>query len=288
MDTVKEFEKRFEPEITDLLVLIKTSVNGAAGSGDMLYPSTEFIASVNMQTGEFSRKPGRLEWQIKNTKFRMGWGFNFKQYQICHIRARKNIPITLEPYMRKTLNNCYMVVEVVEKNASEPRLDALKEHVLQPVLIEDAALGTFTLDRTYSWFEGIVDWLGIKCLAYLRTDEEDGETAEKAHLYLQELYKNRKEWDEKFRDFATEQLWELANEWYDGEDEYYEDEEDEDADIIYITKEAFSGRISIESITIYSSGSLTLYYYDDDMFAGHAIEIDGNMDDTLRRADIVG
>lgn len=285
MDTVKEFEKRFEPKITDLLVLIKTSVNGAAVLGDMLRPSTEFIASVNMQTGEFSRKPGRLEWMIKNTKFRMGWGFNFKQYQICHIRARKNIPITLEPYMRKSLNNCYMVVEVVEKNASDPRLDALKEHVLQPVLIENAALGTFTLDRTYSWFEGTVDWLGIKCLVYLQTDEEDGETAEKAHAYLQELYQNRNAWDERFRDFAAEQLWELANEWYDGEDEDYEDE---DADIIHITRVAFSDRISIGSITIYPSGSLMLYYYDDDMFAGHSIEIDGNMDGTLRRADIVG
>lgn len=83
MDTAKEFEKRFETEITDLLVLIK------------------------------------------------------EQYQICHIQARKCIPVPLEPYMRKTLNNCYMVVKVLEKNASEPRLDALREHVMQPVSIVD-------------------------------------------------------------------------------------------------------------------------------------------------------
>lgn len=285
MDPVKEFEKRFEPEVTDLLVLIKTSVDGAAVTGDMLRPSTEFLASVNMQTGEFSRETGRLEWLIKNTKLRMGWGYNFKQYQICHIRARKNIPITLKPHMRKSLNNCYMVVGIVEKNASDPRLDALKEHLLQPVSIEDASLGTFTLDRKYSCFEGTIDWLGTTCNVFMQPDEEDGETAEKAHAYLRELHKNIGEWDKKFRNFATEQLWELANEWYEGEDEEYEDE---DADIIHITKEAFYNRISIQSIIIHPSGNLTIHYYDDDIFAGHSIELDGSINGTLKRADIVG
>lgn len=285
MDTVKEFEERFEPELTDLLVLIKTDVDGAAVAGDMLRPSVEFVASVNTETGEFSRETGRLEWLIKNKKLRMDWGYNFKQYQICRIRARKNIPITLEPYMRKSLNNCYMVVEVVEKNASEPRLDALKEHLLQPVSIEDASLGTFTLDRKYSCFEGTIDWIGTTCIVYMQPDEEDGDTAEKAHAYLQELHRNIGEWDKKFRNFATEQLWELANEWYDGEDEEYEDE---DADIIHITKEAFFNRISIQSIIIRPSGNLTMYYYDDDMFAGHSIEIDSNIDGTLKGTDIVG
>lgn len=285
MDTVKEFEKRFAPEITDLLVLIRNSVDGAAVVGDMLRPSVEFIASVNTETGEFSQETGRLEWLIKNKKLRIGWGFHFKQYQICHIRARKNIPITLEPHMHKSLNNCYMVIKIIEKNVSEPRLDAVKEHFLQPVLIGDTALGTFTLDRKFSCFEGAIDWIGTTCSVSMQTDDEDGETAKKAHAYLQELHKNMREWDEKFRHFAAEQLWELANQWYDGDDT---GSEDEDADIIYITKEAFIRRIALMSITISAEGDLTLYYDDDNMFAGHAIEIDANIDGSMNGTDIVG
>lgn len=287
MDTVKEFEKRFEEKITDLLVLIKEPVGGAAIVDNMLRPSVEFIASVNTQTGEFSRETGRLEWMIKNSKFRIGWGYDFKQYQICHIRARKCIPIPLEPYMRKTLNNCYMVVKVLEKNASEPRLDALRDHVMQPVSIVDDALGTFVLNRQFSWFEGTVDWLDDQCRIYLRTDEEDGETAENAFAHLKKLTENRKEWDDRFRLFAAEDLWKLANEWYECDDEEL-DEEDEDADTIYITKEQFFDRISIISITIYPSGRLTLYYDADDMFTDHAIEIDANINGDMKRADIVG
>lgn len=287
MDTVKEFEKHFEEKITDLLVLIKEPVGGAAIVDDMLRPSVEFIASVNTQTGEFSRETGRLEWMIKNSKLRIGWGYDFKQYQICHIQARKCIPIPLKPYMRKTVNNCYMVVKVLEKNASEPRLDAVKEHVMQPVSIVDDALGTFVLNRQFSWFEGTVDWLGEQCQIYLRTDEEDGETAENAFAHLKKLTENRKEWDDRFRLFAAEDLWELANEWYECDDEEL-DEEDEDADIIYITKEQFFDRISIISITVYPSGRLTLYYDADEMFTDHAIEIDADVNGNMKRADIVG
>lgn len=287
MNPVEEFEKRFEDKITDMLVLIKAPAGGAAIVGDMLRPSVEFIASVNTQTGEFSRETGRLEWMIKNSKLRIGWGYDFRQYQICHIQARKNIPIPLEPYMRKTRNNCYMVVKVLEGNASEPRLDALREHIMQPVSIVDDMLGTFELNRRFSWFEGTIDWLGDQCRVSLQTDEEDGETAEKAFAHLKNLTENRKEWDDRFRLFATKALWELANEWYECDDEEL-DGEDEDADIIYITKEQFFHRISIISITVCPSGRLTLYYDADDMFTDHAIEIDANINGDMKRADIVG
>lgn len=288
MNPVEEFEKRFEEQITDLLVLIKEPVGAAAIVDNMLRPSVEFIASVNTQTGEFSRETGQLEWMIKNSKLRIGWGYDFKQYQICHIQARKCIPIPLKPYMRKTVNNCYMVVKVLEKNASEPRLDAVKEHVMQPVSIVDDVLGTFELNRRFSWFEGTVDWLGEQCSVSLETDEEDGETAKNALAHLKKLYEDRKEWEDKFRQFAADELWELANDWYECDDEDWDEDEEYDEDVIHITKEQFLDRISIISITVYPSGRLTLYYDADDMFTDHAIEIDANINGDMKSADIVG
>ena len=45
-------------------------------------------------------------------------------------------------------------------------------------------LGSFVLDREFSWFEGIVNWNGVEANVYLKTDEEDGDTAEQAMKVL--------------------------------------------------------------------------------------------------------
>lgn len=58
-------------------------------------------------------------------------------------------------------------------------MEALKEYYFQPISIENE-LGSFVLDREFSWFEGIVNWNGVKVNAYLETDEEDGNTAKQA------------------------------------------------------------------------------------------------------------
>lgn len=290
MSVLKDFEKKFDAEIFDMLVLTKESVYGAACEKNMLKPSVDFVASVNLDTDEFSQEKGRLEWLIENTPDRKGWGYNFKEFQIYHMKVRKNIPIELEPYMSKTVNNCYMVVDLVEENVSEPRLDAIKEHLVKPVIIEDKTLGTFQLNRHFSWFEGSINWLEKKCDVSLYTDEEDGETAEKSFAVLRKLYENLQDWDDKFRKYAAEELTELANEWYDDDDESkYEDEDfDEDEDEIFITEEDFIKRISIGELVISADGNLTLYYNDDDMFYGHTIEIDANINGEIRSADIAG
>lgn len=290
MNPVKDFEKRFGTEVSDLLVLMKADVGAAAVVGDMLRPAVDFIASVNTQTGELSEEKGRLEWMVPNPPGRTGWGYDFRQYQIYHIRARKNIPITLTPDMLSTMNNCYMVVEVLEENIQETRLDAIREHLMKPVTIKDAVFGTFVLDRQFSDFEGTVDWLGTECSVSLETDEQDGDTAGKAYAHLQELYKNRAEWDDKLRQFAAEELLELANEWFDDEDDDDDDFEDEDGEdeihITHITKKEFLRRISANGIVVTPSGDLTFYYDADDMFTDHAIIIDADMDGNMSGANI--
>ena len=54
---VDEFKQRFVTDETELLFLTVETVNGAAVIDDgVLSPSIEFIASVNLNTGEFSKK----------------------------------------------------------------------------------------------------------------------------------------------------------------------------------------------------------------------------------------
>ena len=288
MNPMQEFEKCFNSEITDMLVLIKNSVRGGPIKDNMERTSVDFIAYVNIQTGEVSPEAGRLEWMLDRETTKTGWGYDFEPFQIYHIKARKNIPVPPEPCMFKTINNSYMVVEVLEENVFDSRLDAIKEHAIKPVTIEDKSLGTFVLNRRFSWFEGTVDWLGTECDVSLENDEENEETAKNAYAHLQKLYGNLKEWDEKFRLFAAKELLELANVWY--EDEYLDEDEESDdsANEIHITEEEFLRRISVESIIITPDGELTLFYKDDDMFAGHAIQIIADMDGEISRAQIWG
>lgn len=276
----KEFEKRFSEEVVELLVLTKEGVGGAAIDGDMLRPSLEFIASVNVKTGQLSREKGRLEWMIKNTPGRVGWGYNFVQFGIYHIKARKNIPVKLEPYMSKTVNNCYMVVEVLKENVSEPRLEEIKECLSKPVVIEEEGLGEFELNRQFSFFEGDIQWLGATCSVYLETDEEDGDTARQAMEVLKKLHSDLKRWDDSFRRFAAEKLTDLANDWLQ--------EEEGDETPAAITKEAFADRLEISELSISPDGDITIYYNDDDMFWGHAVEVDANISGELSDAEIVG
>lgn len=280
MSVKSEFESRFYKEEKELLVLTKASVGGAAIMGDMLRPSLEFLASVDEQTGELSREKGRLEWLIENVPGRTGWGYDFRQFGIYRLRVRKNIPVKLETYMSKTMNNCFMVLEILEKDASEPRLEEIREQISRPVIIEEESLGKFELDRQFSSFEGEMEWLGEECSVFLETDEEDGDTAWKALQILRELRQDLKNWDDKFRRYAAEKLTDLANEWL------AEDEEQAGSDPI--TKETFARRLEISEISITPDGDITVYYHDDDMFWGHVVEIDANIEDGVLDANIAG
>mgnify|MGYP000600442602 FL=1 len=81
------------------------------------------------------------------------------------------------------MNNRYMLIRVLEENASNEKLEALKEHYSKPISTENE-LGTFVLDREFSWFEGSINWNGVEANVYLETDEEDGDTAEQAMAVL--------------------------------------------------------------------------------------------------------
>mgnify|MGYP003266472484 CR=1 FL=1 len=274
----KKFSQRFMEEIIELIVLTKSDVMGAAVCGEYLNPSLEFIACVDVRTGALLQEKGRLEWLIKNTPGRRGWGYNFKQLGIYRIKARKNIPVKLLPYMRKTMNNCYMVLEIVDAGISEPRLEAIKKKLSQPVSILAEGIGNFALNRKFSCFEGHIAWMGASCSVMLDTDEEDGDTAEQAMTALKKFYSEQERWDKAWRSYAAKELTDLANEWQ---------AEDDAQNCEPLTKQIFAQRLALSEMSISVSGDITLYY-DDDMFWGHAVEVDANADGEILSAQIVG
>lgn len=279
MSAKTDFEAEFEREETEMLVLMKRGCGGAAVYQDMLKPSVDFLASVDVKTGACAKNTGRIEWLLKNDRDRKGWGYDFKQFGIYRVKVRKCVPKKLEPCQMEILNNRYMLVEVLEEGTKNAWLEEQQKYYEMPVTIENE-LGIFALDREFSWFEGEVDKNGISVLVYMETDEEDGDTAETAMRTAAAFFTDFEKQDKKYRAFAAGQLTGLANDWLEEDDS--EDKPDE------ITKDVFTERIEISEITFCSDGEMTLYYSDDDMFWGHSIEVTVDASGEPESANIVG
>ncbi len=278
MSVQTDFEKEFETEEYEMLILVQASCGGAECIKDMLKPSVDFLASVDLRTGQLFHEKGRVEWLIKEDNKRKGWGYEFEQFGIYRIAVRKCIPQKLQPYQLQYMNNRYMLISVLEENASNEKLEALKEHYAKPISMKNE-LGSFVLDREFSWFQGIVNWNGAEANVYLKTDEEDGDTAEQAMKVLKRIVDNLVDNDTKYREFAAQELTELANEWMN---------ESNEVDAEEITQEIFAKRMEISEITVNPDGSLSLLYHDDDMFWGHVIEIEVESNGEIISADIAG
>ena len=274
---LKDFESGFVTEETEITVLLKDSSNGAAVLGDWLRPSVNFLASIDNDTGEMIKEEGRLEWMIKKDPDRKGWGYDFEQYGIYRLLVRKCIPRKLESFESATLNNCYMIVKVLEENVQNDKLLEYKEYLSKPVEI-DTPYGKFVLDRSMSWFEGEIEVGGSEFTAFLETDEDNGETAELALKVFLKTAENFEDFDRKNKEFAADNLLDLAHEW----------QESDDGENEPLTREQFIEAIGVSEWTVTPYGNMTLYYYDGDIFWGHAIEINIDEDGNIEDADIAG
>ena len=275
MSVKEKFEKEFYDEDREMLVLMKSGCNGAVVYGDMLKPSVDFLASIDLKTGVLSKTVGRIEWMIKNDKDRKGWGYDFQQFGIYHVKVKKCIPQKLKPYQMELLNNRYMLIDIVEENVKNLELEKLQDYYSTPIIIKND-LGTFELNREFSCFEGQVEFDNIEILVLIETDEEDGESARNAMAALFDFSNHFKDLDQQYRMFAAKELTESANEWLEADDN------EEKLDVI--TEEIFMNRIQISEITATSNGELVLYYNDDDMFWGHIIEI--NIDESRNPIEV--
>ena len=274
---LQDFESGFVTEETEITVLLKDSSNGAAVLGDWLRPSVNFLASIDNDTGEMIKEEGRLEWMIKKDPDRKGWGYDFEQYGIYKLLVRKCIPRKLESFESATLNNCYMIVKVLEENVQNDKLLEYKEYLSKPVEI-DTPYGKFVLDRSMSWFEGEIEVGGSEFTAFLETDEDNGETAELALKVFLKTAEYFEDFDRKNKEFAADNLLDLAHEW----------QESDEGENEPLTREQFIEAIGVSEWTVTPYGNMTMYYYDGDIFWGHAIEINIDEDGNIEDADIAG
>ena len=126
-------------------------------------------------------------------------------------------------------------------------------------------IGTFVLNREYSEFEIKIKWNDMDANVHLKTDQENGETAENSMKVLRELLKDTAYYDMKFRRYAAQELRELTKIWM---------YEPDDINARALSEEEFIMNMKINDIDIRSRGNLILYYSDNGMFAGHSIIVD--------------
>lgn len=103
MSVQTDFEKEFETEEYEMLILVQASCGGAACIKDMLKPSVDFLASIDLRNGQFFHEKGCVEWLIKKDNKRKGWGYDFEQFGIYRVVVRKCIPQKLQPYRASDL-----------------------------------------------------------------------------------------------------------------------------------------------------------------------------------------
>ena len=260
LDPIRIFESKFEEKETDLTVLIQRRINGWAIM-DVNYrvPKADFIASIDHNTNELSQSYGVLTWMEKESKSKIK--FNFDDLETYHVRVRKS----------KENDNSYLLLNVIKK-VKDDRLEQLKEEYLKPVVIRNE-FGEFELDKNFDWFEGGIGYLGDTCI--VRFSVEQGEAiAEKQLNRLGAITKDLADWDEKVKKYATQELFDLVNDWCEEERE--------------ITEEEFWQRIRVMEINIDPDGAVEVELDNDEMFTDHSIVIDIDEDGNFVSADIVG
>lgn len=259
-DPVYLFESKFDDEVLDLVVLIKSKICGWSRDNFYRMPSATMIAFLDLKTNEVNRHPTFLRWIEKDTNSKLR--YNFEDLGIYHIQARKS----------NTGENAYMLVDVVNKTRNEC-LEDLKKEYMKPVIFTYKET-KFTLNRRYNQFEGQLNYQGEMCDFYLMVSEED--TGITKHINkLDEIFDNPLAFDIRVREYVAEELYKLANDWLD-----------EDGD--EISKEEFMKKIGNPTFNIYSDGTICLMYDTDGMFTDHVITVKINDNGDLVKAEIEG
>lgn len=293
----EEYLKEFNPEPLELIVRICW----CEGKGELRLPVADhfckvwarFDRALDVRTGKLTGVENEasyhwITWQEPEKRFGFQRGYKFKAGVLYRVLVREYIPRGEEKF------RLYYLEQVLERNVKEPLLESLgsfgqhpdgdigkakkerperiKAEHRKPVVIRHA-LGEFTLDRSYHWFEGRIDYLGEECPVHLEVRE--GETTAEVQLNkLSGLCENLANWDKRVKAYASDELLETANEWREGESE--------------LTREQFSQELGIPMITVDADGRVEAVFGNDAIFGGHFIVIDMDESGAFTRAEIEG
>ncbi|MDB5386830.1 MAG: hypothetical protein JWM11_2476 [Planctomycetaceae bacterium] len=171
------------------------------------------------------------------------------------------------------------LVKIVGPDESDVELNVRLAELLQPVTFDDDEFGTFVFDRIPG-----LSWNGTRrrksksiqlCLNASKIPQ-----ARKALECIRLLWKDLKQWDQRFQAFAAEKLLKLKNDsWYDHDVNEWP---------IDITSRQFASRMTLECVAVKPNGSVDFLYDDGELFLGQVIQVTGNLKKGPTKACIRG
>ena len=276
--TQDEWERTFEEEARELLVLVAGS-SGAAKRNGFWEAAHSYLAYVDCETGNLCADDGRLVYPVSDEDNAAGNVLSrFRDEEIYRVTARKKIPQELPEGMSASAQNRLLVVEVLEENPPCPVLDEVLAEYRRPVVLKDEELGELSLDKDLDTFEGGVSWRGEDIDISLEVDSSSEDTWTAAVRAMKQMMTDQDRWDRDMRAFAARELTELACDWRESADE----------EVPEITEESFAQRIELTSIAMDPDGSFSAYFDDDDMFFGHCVVVYGTLADGVASAEMAG
>ena len=276
--TQAEWERTFEDEARELLVLLAGSSGGAKRNG-FWEAAHSYLAYVDCETGNLCADAGRLVYPVSDEDNAAGNVLGrFRDEEIYRVTARKKIPQELPEGMSASSQNRLLVVEVLEENPPCPALDEILVEYRKPVVLNDEELGELSLDKDLDMFEGGISWRGEDIDISLEVDSSSEDTWTAAVAAMKQMMTDQDRWDRDMRAFAARELTELACDWRESADE----------EVPEITEESFAQRIELTSIAMDPDGSFSAYFDDDDMFFGHCVVVYGSLTDGAASAEMAG
>ena len=276
--TVKDFVALYSLEDEEKLVLIQDGISADKTFLDTFWAAhTHALAMADVQTGEVISGRCYLSWPLTDKERDAGdYSKRFTKGQIYRIKARGWKGDALyEPQ--------WYVTEVLEESVPCPALEEIWAEYTKPILLEDEVLGTLTLDREMSIFEGTCKWMGKEVRISLDVEIEKKASWTRVTNVMKKLVANQETWDKSLRAMAAQKLTAQANEWLADNDQTDRDPEKDP-----ITEDEFARRILLTEFTVSPGGRFTAWYEDDDMFWGHVITVDGTLKKGPVDADIQG
>ena len=276
--TVKDFIALYNSDDEEKLALIQSGTSADKTFLDNFWSAhTCALAMADVQTGQVISDRCYLNWPLTDKEREAGEYSNRlakgKVYRI-KVRGWKGTALN-EPQ--------WYVTEVLEEDVSCPALDDIWAEYIKPIVIEDEALGTITLDREMSTFDGTCKWMGKEVRISLDVEIEKKASWTRVTNVMKKLLADQEVWDKSLRTMAAQKLTAQANEWLADNDQT-----DRDPETDPITEDEFARRILLTEFTVSPGGRFTAWYEDDDMFWGHVVMVDGTLKKGPIGADMQG
>ena len=151
---VRDFIALYALEDEEKLVLIQSGTSADKTFLDTFWTAhTHALAMADVQTGQVLFGRCYLSWPLTDKEWETGdYSNRFAKGNIYRIKARgwKGDALS-EPQ--------WYVMEVLEEGVPCPALEEIWAEYTKPILLEDEVLGTLTLDREMSTFDGTCKWM---------------------------------------------------------------------------------------------------------------------------------